>query len=77
MGFDLWRLFAGVDADHVQFLFLQKYQVRKKQRGGYFDYEFGIYFFIFLFSVKTIMWVTKAKSENHSGQSISFQITAR
>ncbi len=48
MGFDLWRLFAGVDADHVQFLFLQKYQGRKKQRGGYFDYEFGIYF-IFIF----------------------------
>ena len=40
--FDLRRLFAGVvvDADHVQFLLLEKYQGRKKQRGGYFDSEF-------------------------------------
>ena len=36
----------------------------------------GFILFLF-FSMKTIMWVTKAKSENHGGQSISFQITVR
>ena len=69
-----------VDADHVQFLFLQKYQGRKKQTGGYFDYEFVclfFFFFFFFFTVKTIMWVTEAKNENHGGQSINFQTTVR
>jgi hypothetical protein len=36
----------------------------------------GFILFLF-FSMKTIMWVTKAKSENHGGKIISFQITAR
>ena len=58
----MWRFFAGileivcrcrVDADHVQFLFLQKPQGRKKQRGCYFDFEF-VFFYMFS-TVKTIM----------------------
>ena len=48
MGFDLWRLFANVDANHVQFLFLQKYQGRKNKEEAILIMNLGFFLFIFL-----------------------------
>ena len=78
MGFDLWRLFAGVVLMQTMFNFCSYRNIKEEKNKEEAILIMNLGFILFLFfSMKTIMWVTEAKNENHGGQSINFQTTVR